>query len=296
MHIAKIAIIGAGTMGQGLAEAIASKDIDVLLFELDKDRLNAGIEQIARNLDNKIARWGMTESEKKALLSRIHGNTSLRRTREADLVIESISESMEAKKKLFNELERTCPPEIIFITNTSSLSISELGKDLIRPERLVGMHFVNPVPQVPLVEIIRGLGTSGETFQIAREFARQLKKTAVEVFEYPGYITTRMVVAVVNEAMCVYNDGVASVEDVDTAMKLGYSFGVGPFAMADAIGLDQVLEWMETLFRDLGDLKYRPSPIIRRKVREGKLGVKSGEGFYKYNSEGKIVSTSTENG
>ncbi len=289
MIIEKVAVIGAGTIGQGLAEAIAAKDIEVLLFESDSERLNQGMDMLARNLDNKIARWALTTGEKKSLLSRIHARTGLRRTREADLVIEAITENLDQKKELFSELERTCPPESIFITNASTLSISAIAADLYKPPRLVGMRFISPVPEVPLVEIVRGLKTSDETYRIAVNFARQLKKTAIEVFEYPGYVTTRMIVAMVNEAMNIFVDDVASVEDIDIAMKLGYNFEVGPFALADSIGLDQILEWMITLFKDLGDFKYRPSPIIRRKVREGKLGVKTGEGFYKYDEDGKII-------
>ncbi|OQY30368.1 MAG: 3-hydroxybutyryl-CoA dehydrogenase [Candidatus Cloacimonetes bacterium 4572_55] len=289
MEIGKVAIIGAGTMGEGLTEAIAAKDIDVFLFEISEDRLNHGIDMIRTNLDNKIARWGMTESEKRALLSRVHGHVGLRRTREVDVVIETIPENLEMKKELFGELERTCPPEMIFITNTSTLSISKLAEDLYEPTRLVGMHFINPVPVVPLVEIIRGMKTSEKTFDIACGFAKQLKKRTVEVFEYPGYITTRMIVTMLNEAMEIVMDGVASVKDIDTAMRLGYQFEIGPLQMADAIGLDQVLEWMQTLFRDLGDLKYRPSSLIRKMVRANKLGVKTGEGFYKYSPEGKLI-------
>ena len=292
MHIGKVGIFGAGTMGQGLAKTIASKDIDVYLFELDQDRLNHGLEMITRYLDQRIQRWGLTESEKKSILSRIQGFTSIRRAREVDLIIEAIPENIESKKALFKELERACPPEMVFITNTSTLSITEIAKDLFEPSRVVGMHFLNPVPKVPMVEIIRGLQTSDVTLEAAKSLAGQLKKTAIEVYEYPGYVTTRMIVPFINEAMQIVMEGVAKTEDIDTAMKLGYNMSIGPLAMADAMGLDQILEWAETLFKDLGDLKYRPSAILRKKVRAGKLGVKTGEGFYIYDEDGKIIRTS----
>lgn len=294
MMIGKIGIIGAGTMGQGLAKAAASRDIDVFLFDVDQERIDSGMEMIEKYLDARIQKWGLTESEKKSILSRITCFTNLRRTREVDLVIEAIPENMAMKKELFSELERTCAPEMVFVTNTSTLSITEMASDLFEPSRVVGMHFLNPVPRVPLVEIVRGLKTSDSAYSIAKTFADQLKKTAVEVYEYPGYITTRMIVPLINEAMHILMEGVAKAEDIDTAMKLGYDFSVGPLAMADRMGLDQLLEWMETLFRDLGDLKYRPSAMLRKKVRAGLLGVKTGEGFYVYDENGKITGTSTK--
>jgi 3-hydroxybutyryl-CoA dehydrogenase len=187
-----------------------------------------------------------------------------------------------AKQNLFKKIDEICDKETIFVTNTSALSITEIAEVTQRPERVIGMHFLNPVPKIPLVEIVRALKTSDETFNIINEFSDTLDKTAVEVFEYPGYITTRVIVPMINEAMYILMEGVASAEHIDTAIRLGYNFSKGPLALADMIGLDELMAWMETLFRELGEAKYRPCPLIRKLVRAGHLGVKTGKGFFEY--------------
>ena len=199
-----------------------------------------------------------------------------------DLVIEAVPEDFDLKVKLFEQLSRLCPPDRVFVTNTSTLSITKMAEQLSGPERFVGVHFLHPVTKVKLVELIRGLKTSDATYQQVREFLINLGKTPIEVYEYPGYVTTRIILPMINEAMQVVLEGVATAEDVDTAMKLGYNMEVGPLALADRMGLDEVMKWMEHLFRELGDLKYRPCPILRMKVRAGHLGVKSGKGFFEY--------------
>jgi 3-hydroxybutyryl-CoA dehydrogenase len=203
----------------------------------------------------------------------------------AQIVVEAVPEDLELKTSIFQELDRACPPEDILATNTSTLSVTEIGARTKRPDRVIGLHFLLPVPRVPLVEMVRGLATSDATFASAREFVRVLGKTGVEVFESPGYVTTRAILPFLNEAMHIVMEGVASPEAVDTSMKLGYGLPIGPLALADRMGLDEVNRWMQYLFDELGDLKYRPCPLLRKMIRAGHLGVKSGRGFFEYPEE-----------
>jgi 3-hydroxybutyryl-CoA dehydrogenase len=286
VNIRAVGLVGGGTMGQGIAITCASAGLDVLLRERTPDLAGHSVEEISHALERDIAKWRRTESERKAILSRIRTVDSLAALEAANIVIECVPEDLELKAAIFQELDRICPPEDVLASNTSSLSVTEIAARTRRSDRVIGLHFLQPVPKVPLVEVVRGLGTSDETFRAAMGFVRLLGKTGIEVFEYPGYVTTRVILPFVNEAMHVVMEGVATPEAVDTSMRLGYGLPVGPLALADRIGLDEVNRWMQYLFDELGDLKYRPCPLLRKMIRAGHLGVKSGRGFFEYDEDG----------
>jgi len=284
-----IAVIGGGTIGQGLAQSISENGMEVIIVENDKDTLEKTLKRLDEALNREIKRWAMTSADKKSILSRIEGTTNIEKVEECEIIVSAIHEDLQANLKLFKQLDQVCPPETIFVTNTSTLSITELAAVTNREDHFLGMHFLNPVPKVALVEIVRGLKTSDETFRTMQRFALRLGKTPVEVFESPGYVTTRVIVSLLNEAMYLLMEGVASADGIDTAIKLGFNFPEGPLSLADKMGLDQVMTWMEGLFRDLGDLKYRPCPLLRKLVRAGHLGVKSGQGFFIYDENGNKI-------
>ncbi len=288
-RIKSVAVIGIGVMGRGIVQAIAQAGFDVIAVEKDEESLKFAKEKLEEALEYEIKRWAMTKSEKKSLLSRIEWTTDIEDVKECDLVIEAVDEDFELKKSIFKKLDQICPPTTIFVSNTSTLSLTKISEVTKRPDKIIGMHFLNPVPKVPLVELVRALKTSDETFKKVKAFAEQIGKTVVEVYEYPGFVTTRVILPMLNEAMHVLMEGIATAEGIDTAMKLGYNFQMGPLEMADTMGLDEVLTWMETLYKELGE-KYRPCPILRKLVREGKLGKKTGEGFFKYDEYGRKIS------
>ena len=275
-------------MGQGIAVACAAAGLDVLVSERSPESAASAMAQIGEGLDHDIAKWRRTASEKKAILARIRPVESLAALEAAQLVVEAVPDDLDLKAAIFQELDRVCPPEDILATNTSALSVSEIAARSGRPDRILGLHFVTPVPTVPLVEVVRGLRTSDETLKSAVAFVRLIGKTPIEVFESPGYVTTRVILPFLNEAMYAVMEGVASAEDVDTSMRLGYGMALGPLALADRMGLDEVMRWMQHLFEELGDLKYRPCPLLRKMVRGGRLGVKSGGGFFEYDDDGRI--------
>jgi 3-hydroxybutyryl-CoA dehydrogenase len=289
MSFARIAVIGAGVMGQGISQTIASTGTEVLLLDIDQEHLKISLKSLSDEMDREIERWGMTSSEKKAILSRVKTSAHLSDVVDFPLIIESIPEDIEQKKNLLAELDKICPKETLFVTNTSTLSITEIGAATGRPEQVIGLHFLNPVPKIPLVEIVRGLKTSDDTYDKIKDFAHSVGKTPVKVFEYPGYVTTRIIVPLLNEAMHVLMEGVATASDIDNAIKLGYGFNIGPLALADKMGLDVVMAWMENLLNELSDHKYNPCPLLRKMVRAQQLGVKSGQGFFKYDKEGNRI-------
>lgn len=285
-----VAIIGGGIMGQGIAQTLATAGVDVAVVEVNEERIGKAQENLKAGMEREIARWAMTQSEMKSILSRIKWFSDFSEIPECDLVIEAVDENYELKKKIFIELDTLAKPDTIFISNTSTLSLTKIAQVTKRPDKIIGMHFLNPVPKVPLVELIRALETSDKTIGIIKKFASRIGKTAVEVYEYPGFVTTRAIVPLLNEAMHILLEGIASAKGIDTAMKLGYNFKSGPLEMADSMGLDEVLAWMETLWASLGEPRYRPCPLLRKLVRERKLGKKTGEGFYKYDADGNIIS------
>lgn len=288
-RINNVAIIGAGIMGQGIGQTIASQGIEVKIVEVDNEHLENAKAQLTENIDREIKRWAMTNSDKKAILSRIKWETNLEALKDCELVIEAIYEDFDAKVKVFQQLDKIVQPDAIFVSNTSTLSLTKLSESIKRSDKVIGMHFLNPVPKIPMVELIKSLHTSNETVKKVKEFASRIGKTPVEVYEYPGFITTRAIVPLINEAMHILLEGIATAKDIDTALKLGYNFQYGPLEMADAMGLDEVLTWMETLWNTLGEPRYRPNPMLRKLVRERKLGKKTGEGIFKYDEHGNKI-------
>ena len=288
--ISKVAIIGAGVMGQGIAHTVASSGLDVLIVERDDSGLKRAKNSLSEYIDNEIKRWAMTNSEKKAILGRISWETNFKHVGNYDLIIEAVNEDFELKHKIFLQIDELADKDCIFISNTSTLSLTKLAEATKRPDKVIGLHFLSPVPKIPVVEVVKCLHTSNETVEKVKTFAKNIGKTPVEVYEYPGFVTTRAIVPLLNEAMYILLEGVASAKDIDTAMKLGYNFQYGPLEMADMMGLDEVLTWMETLWKTLGEPRYRACPIIRRLVRDKKLGKKTGEGFYRYDEHGNIIS------
>ncbi|MEK3878529.1 3-hydroxyacyl-CoA dehydrogenase NAD-binding domain-containing protein [Paenibacillus sp. FSL H8-0122] len=290
MNFKKIGVIGGGTMGQGIAEMLAAKGLDVMLVEKTAERLNYSYEMIETSLDKQLEKWAITQAEKKLILGRIQKVTHFAELSSCDMVIETIVEDLEAKQKVFNQLDQVCPSHIILASNTSTLSLTELASSTMYPERVIGMHFIHPVGKVDLVEIVRGLKTSDSTFEDTKAFVDEIvEKKGVMIYESPGFVSSRLICLFINEAMHVLQEGVASPEDIDDAMRIGYQFQNGPLEMADRFGLDSVLAALENMFREYGELKYRPSTILKKMVRAGQLGAKSGEGFFKYDKDGDRV-------
>lgn len=276
-------------MGQGIARTIAETGTEVILHDLSDEILKHSVDFLSDSLDREIEKWGITKSEKKAILSRIKASTDVNQVKRARIVIEAIPENLEMKLELFAKLDKLCPAEAIFISNTSTLSISELASATERPEKMIGLHFLNPVHKVPMVEVVRGLRTSDETYGLAQDFALRLNKKPIPVNEYPGYVTTRIIVPFLNEAMHVVMEGISTPEDIDNAMKLGFGFNMGPLALADMMGLDEVMAMMDNLLEELSEHKYNPCPLLRKMVRAGHLGVKTGQGFFMYDEDGNRI-------
>src|SRR5246500_4915668 len=282
MPIQRAGVIGAGTMGNGIAHVFARSGYQVILCDVEQKFLDRGVSTISKNLDREMAKNKITDTQKSETLKRIEGTVDRNRLSACDLIVEAASEKLEIKSELFRGLDRICRPEVILASNTSSISITKLGAVTKRPEKVIGMHFFNPVPVMKLVEIVRGLATSDETFQTVRELAVKLEKTPVEVNDAPGFVSNRVLMPLLNEAMFAVMEGVATPEAVDEVFKLGMAHPMGPLALADFIGLDVCLDIMRVLLAGLGDPKYRPCPLLIKMVDAGRLGKKSGQGFYSY--------------
>ncbi|CEG21724.1 putative 3-hydroxybutyryl-CoA dehydrogenase [Planococcus massiliensis] len=278
----KIAVIGAGIMGNGIAQVAAEGNYQVILYDVNPEGLDRGIKRIEKTLSRNVEKGKIEKAEADAIRERIRPTSSIEELKEVDMVIEAIIEQIEPKKKLFAELDQICKPSTIFASNTSGLSITEMAAAVERSGQVIGMHFFNPVPVMQLVEIIRGEQTSDETVEVAHKVAQQFNKTAISVKEAPLFAVNRILTPMINEAIFVLSEGIASAEDIDKGMMLGASHPIGPLALTDLIGLDTMLFVAETLYNETNDSKYRPAPLLKQYVRAGKLGRKSGEGFFKY--------------
>lgn len=291
--IQKVCIIGCGNMGQEISRLVSQHGMDVIFIEAYEEKIAEVEAEIEKQLDESINKWGLTESEKKVILSRIKGSTDYNMIRDVDLVIETINSkkpgtNIDMWKELFAKVEEYVSPETVITSNNSTLMISELASSLKHPERMVGMHFITPASTVKIVEVVRGVETNDASYDFVIKFVKMVEKTPITINESPGHISSRLIVPLINEACDLIMEGVSSVQCIDLTMKMGYGLLYGPFELADRIGLDKLLKWMDNLYAEFGNHQYKPSPLIKRLVRAGYYGKKNGRGFYKY-EDGKII-------
>jgi 3-hydroxybutyryl-CoA dehydrogenase len=292
MKIKKVSVIGAGTMGNGIAHVFAQNGFSVNLVDVSQPALEKAIATITKNLDRLVAKATITEEIKTSTLKNLSTNTSLDTCNDSDLVVEAATENVDIKLKIFKQLDELCKPETILASNTSSISITKIGAATKRADKVIGMHFMNPVPLMKLVEVIKGYATSNEVLEVIMNASKQLGKIPVEVNDYPGFVANRILMPMINEAIYTLYEGVAGVSEIDTVMKLGMAHPMGPLQLADFIGLDVCLAILRVLHEGLGNQKYAPCPLLVNMVTAGYLGVKTGEGFYKYEAGSKELKVS----
>lgn len=290
MAVYKAMVIGGGVIGCGIVRLLAGTGIEVLLMDLNQEAIKKSLELVSKKMDAEIDKWGLTKSEKKATLSHIKGTTDLEGASSCDVLIEAIPENLNLKKELFEKLDRVCNDDAILATNTSTLSVSEISSATTHPERVVGVHFIPPVNKIPIVEIFGGVKTSKKNLETFRKFIKeQLGKSVVLTDERCGHIAVRVIAPSLNEAMYLLMEGIASADDIDAVMKLGFGFNLGPLALADRMGLDEVESWMENLSREVSQDRYNPCPLLKDLVQAGHLGRKTGQGFFKYDEKGNKI-------